>query len=146
MRAPGIGNELTAEPEASVSLSKEDIIEYQTILGSLIFLCQCTRFDIICFAVLQAARFMSKPTPAHMGVVKRILLYLGGTPDPHITYSLNSNFERIGFCDASYGTGNPKKASSTSGSMYFVSEGIVHFSTSIQTMRRNQQPRRSSSS
>ncbi|CAN0397043.1 unnamed protein product, partial [Ascophyllum nodosum] len=127
---PGIGNELTAEPDGSVPLSKEDTIEYQSIVGSLI-LCQCTHFDI-CFAVSQAARFMSKPISVHMGVVKRILHYLCGKPDIHVTYSRNSNFDLIGFCDASYGTGNPEKARSTSGSTYFLYVGVVHFSTSIQ--------------
>ncbi|CAM9483573.1 unnamed protein product, partial [Ascophyllum nodosum] len=128
---PVIGNELTAEPEGSVPLSKEDTIEYQRIVGSLISLCQCTRFDI-CFAVSQAAGFMSKPTPVQMGADKRILRYLRGKPNLHIIYICNSNFEFIGFWDASYGTGNPKKARSTSGSMYFLSGGIVHFSTNIQ--------------
>ena len=131
VHTPGIGNELTAEPEGSVPLSKEDTIEYQSIVGSLIFLCQCTRFDI-CFAVSQAARLMSKFTSVHMEAVKRILCYLRGKPDRHITYSRNSNFELVGFCDASYGTGNPEKTRSTSWSMYFLPGGIVHFSTSIQ--------------
>ncbi|CAM9465176.1 unnamed protein product [Sphacelaria rigidula] len=72
VHTPGIGNELTAEPEGSVPLDKDDILDYQSIVGSLIFLCQCTRVDI-CFAVSQAARFTSKPTSVHMGAVKRIL-------------------------------------------------------------------------
>ena len=43
VHTPGICNELTAEPEGSVPLSKEDTIEYQSIVGSVIFMCQCTR-------------------------------------------------------------------------------------------------------
>ncbi|CAM9120594.1 unnamed protein product, partial [Sphacelaria rigidula] len=128
---PGIGNELTAEPEGSVPLDKDDTLDYQSIAGSLIFLCQCTRVGI-CFAVSQAARFMSKPTSVHMGAVKRILRYLRGTPDIRITYSRNSSFELTGFCDASYGTGNPEKARSTSGSIYLLAGGVVHFSASVQ--------------
>ncbi|CAM9619114.1 unnamed protein product [Sphacelaria rigidula] len=72
VHTPGIGNELTAEPEGSVPLDKDDTFDYQSIVGSLIFLYQCTRVDI-CSAVSQAARFMSKPTSVHMGAVKRIL-------------------------------------------------------------------------
>ncbi|CAN0014387.1 unnamed protein product [Sphacelaria rigidula] len=131
VHTPGIGNELTAEPEGSVPLDKDDTLDYQSIVGSLIFLCQCTRVDI-CFAVSQAARFMSKPTSVHMGAVKRILRYLRGTPDIRITYSRNSSFELTGFCDASYGTGNPEKARSTSGSIYFLAGGVIHFSASVQ--------------
>ncbi|CAM9900949.1 unnamed protein product, partial [Sphacelaria rigidula] len=131
VHTPGIGNELTAEPEGSVPLDKDDTLDYQSIVGSLIFLCQCTRVDI-CFAVSQAARFMSKLTSVHMGAVKRILRYLRGTPDIRITYSRNSSFELTGFCDASYSTGNPEKARSTSGSTYFLSGGVIHFSASVQ--------------
>ena len=61
MHTPGIGNELTVEPKGGVPLSKEDTIEYQSIVGSLISLCQCTCVDI-CFAVSQAAGFITKPT------------------------------------------------------------------------------------
>ncbi|CAM9649209.1 unnamed protein product, partial [Ascophyllum nodosum] len=69
----------------------------------LIFLCQCTRNDV-CFALSQAARFMSNPTSVHIGAVKRILRYLHGTPHIHITYSCNIDFQLIGFFGASYGT------------------------------------------
>ncbi|CAN0087386.1 unnamed protein product [Sphacelaria rigidula] len=131
VHTPGIGNELTAEPEGSVPLDKDDTLDYQSIVGSLIFLCQCTRVDI-CFAVSQAARFMSKPTLVHMGAVKRILRYLRDTPDIRITYSRNRRFERTGFWDGSYGTGNPEKARSTSGSIYFLAGGAIHFSASVQ--------------
>ena len=60
--------------------------------------------------------------------------HLSGTPDLHITYSCNINFEIIGFCDASYGIGHLKKARSTPGSMYVLSGGVIHFSTGIQTI------------
>ena len=54
--------------------------------------------------------------------------YLTPTPwhtrSPHHLHSRNSNnFEIISFSDASYSTDNPEKAKSTSGSMYFLSEG-----------------------
>ncbi|CAM9872590.1 unnamed protein product, partial [Sphacelaria rigidula] len=75
---------------------------------------------------------MSKPTSVHMGAVKRILRYLRGTPDIRITYSRNSSFELTGFCYASYGTGNPEKVRSTSGSIYPPAGGVIHFSASVQ--------------
>ena len=55
-----------------------------------------------------------------MGAVKCILRLLCGTPYLFIIYSRNNNLELIGFCDASYGIGNPEKARSTSGRMYFL--------------------------
>ncbi|CAN0153104.1 unnamed protein product, partial [Ascophyllum nodosum] len=100
---PDIGNELATEPEGSAPLSKEDAIEYQSIMGPRICLCQSTRVGIY-FAVSQAARFMSEPISVYMRAVKRILRYLRGTPDLHTNCSCNSSFKLVGFCDASYGT------------------------------------------
>ena len=56
----------------------------------------------------------------------------GGDFGFHITYSRNINFKLVGFCDVSYGTGNSEKARPTSGSMYFISTGVIHASTNIQ--------------
>ena len=77
---------------------------------------------------------MGKPKSVHMGgPQEHIGLPLQHTRSPHHIYRCNSNFELIGFCDASYGTSNnPEKAGSTSGSMYFLSRGDMHFSTSMR--------------
>ena len=45
------------------------------------------------------------------------------TRSRHHLHNRNSNFEPIGFSDASYSTGNPEKATSTSGSIHFLSGG-----------------------
>ena len=73
------------------------------MVGSLIFLSQCTRFDIA-FSVTQVARYMSKPTTQHLAAVKRIFRYLKGTPDLPIVYrSSSKNLDLQGYCDSSYG-------------------------------------------
>ena len=59
--------------------------------------------------------------PVPMGTVKHIWRQLCATLDLRIASSRNSNFELIGFSDASYNTGNPEKAKSTSRSMHFLS-------------------------
>ena len=66
-----------------------------------------------------------------MKTVKRTFRYLRVTPDLNITYNCNINFGLVGFCDASYGTKNLEKARSTSGSMCFLSRGVIHFSARI---------------
>ncbi|CAM9388500.1 unnamed protein product [Sphacelaria rigidula] len=58
VHTPGIANQYTEEPEI-MFLDQEQTKQYQAMVGSLIFLAQCTRFEIA-FSVTQAARHMSK--------------------------------------------------------------------------------------
>lgn len=48
---------------------------YEPIPGSLVFLGQCTRWDIV-YTVCQLARAMSKPSGAHQVSAKHLLRYL----------------------------------------------------------------------
>ena len=98
---PGTGRELVGKPEGSEYLDEKETKEYQALIGSLIFLTTNTRFDIA-FAVMQSARFMSKPTSGHMIAAKRILWYLRGVPDLRITYSRSGNKELLGYSYSSY--------------------------------------------
>ncbi|CAM9820608.1 unnamed protein product [Sphacelaria rigidula] len=127
VHTPGIiNNTLPALEEHLLDL--QGMKQYQAMVGSLIFLSQCTRFDIA-FSVTQVARYMSKPTTEHMAAVKRIFRYLKGTPDLPIVYrSSRKNLELKGFADSSYGNeGLGGKMRSTSGTMFFSSERIYIF-------------------
>ena len=103
------------------------------MVRSLVFLAQSTRFDIT-FSVSQVARHMSKPSNQNLVAVKRIFRYLKGKPDLPLTYSTSRrNLDLKGFCDASYGNSSPEEnMRSTSGTLYFLSNGLVHFTSSLQ--------------
>ena len=58
---------------------------YQAITGSLMYVAQVTRYDIL-FSVNQLARATSKPSNAHMGAAKHVLRYLAGTINFDIAY------------------------------------------------------------
>ncbi|CAM9718771.1 unnamed protein product [Sphacelaria rigidula] len=73
-----INNTLPASEEHLPDL--QGMKQYQAMVGSLIFLSQCKRFDIA-FSVTQVARYMSRPTTQHLAAVKRIFRYPKGTPD-----------------------------------------------------------------
>ena len=103
-----IGKKLSARPGGSVLLNETMTKLYQAIVESLIFLTQCTRYDVA-FSTMQAARHMAKPTSVHMAAVKRILRYLRGTPNLAIVYKRGSSFDLTGYCDASYGMGTLEK-------------------------------------
>ena len=128
VHTPGTGN---SQPEGSVPLDEQATKLYQAMVGSLSFLTQCTRFDIA-FTTMQSARHMAKPTTVHMAGVERILRYLRGTPDLPIIYKRDSSFDLVGYCDASYGLGDPEKMRSVTGSMFFIAGGLVNFSSQLQ--------------
>ena len=93
---------------------------YQSITGSLMFLSQCTCYDIT-YSVNQFARAMSKPSKLHITAAKHFLRYLKGTMSLVLTYPTACS-QLTGFCDASWGhtLGNGK---STSGYLVPVYDG-----------------------
>ena len=66
--------------QQSEQLDAEQTKRFQAIVGSVIYLAQVTRYDIL-FAVNQLARAMTKPSKAHMTAAKHLLRYLAGTID-----------------------------------------------------------------
>ena len=82
---PGVGKELLLDQPEERLLSKEEKHRFQAISGSVMYVGQVTRYDIL-YAVNQLARAMSKPSKAHMATAKHLLRYLAGTVDFAITY------------------------------------------------------------
>ena len=96
VHVPGIGRELSAQPEGRVLLNETMTTLYQAIVGSIIFLTQYTRYDVA-FSTMQAARHMAKPTSVHMAAVKRILRYPRGAPNLAIVNKRGSSFDLTGY-------------------------------------------------
>ena len=63
--------------------------QYQSVVGTLLYLAMGTRPDIA-FAVSSVARFSAKPTQQHWTGVKRILRYLRGTADHGLAFTPHS--------------------------------------------------------
>ena len=64
---------------------------FQAIVGSVIYLAQVTRYDIL-FAVNQLARAITKPSKAHMAAAKHLLRYLAGIPTQNQLADLGTKF------------------------------------------------------
>src|SRR6185437_4520694 len=80
----------------------KDVTNYQSIIGSLIYLSTATRPDIA-YAVNQAAQSMQNPTEKDLIKVKRIIRYLKGTKRAKIRYTTEGKDRKIrGYSDASY--------------------------------------------
>ena len=98
---PGVGKELSLDQPEERPLSKEEKQRFQAITGSVMYLGQVTRHEII-YAVNQLARTMSKPAKAHMVAAKHLLRYLAGTVDFAITYKQGGS-KLTAFSDANWG-------------------------------------------
>ena len=75
---PGTGKTLDLKLGTPLDDSNKQL--YQEIVGSLLYLSTCTRWDIA-YVVMQLTRAMNNPKDEHMVAAKRVLRYLKGTPD-----------------------------------------------------------------
>ena len=94
---------------------KVDSIQYQSLIGSLLYAAIATRPDIA-QAVGVAAKYCKSPTEAHLTAAKRILKYLKGTSSVGIRFEESGNENLIGFSDANW-AGDLDDRHSTSGFM-----------------------------
>ena len=126
---PGVGKELSLDQPEEGLLSKEEKQRFQAITGSVMYLGQVTRYDIL-YAVNQLARAMSKPSKAHMAAAKHLLRYLAGTVDFSITFK-QGGFKLTAFSDANWGN-NPDNGKSMSSYIVFLSNAPVSFKVGLQ--------------
>ena len=128
---PGYGPELSAEQLKDKLLGAEATKLYQSITGSLLYLAQCTRYDL-CYAVNQLTRACSKPAEIHMTAAKRVLRYLRGTTDLPIVYK-RGKFRMVSYTDASFGA-NPDNRKSTTGYLFHLGGGLISFGSKTQSL------------
>ena len=131
VHTPGYGSELSNEQPEETLLGATATKLYQAIVGSVLYLTQCTRYDM-CYSVNQLTRACSKPAQAHMTAAKHALRYLKGHPDLPITFK-KGQFRLHGFTDASFGA-NPDTRKSTTGSIFFLSGGPISFGSKTQSI------------
>ncbi len=96
---------------------------YQSAIGSLLYLANCTRPDLT-FAVHKLAQFSKNPHQVHWKSVKRVFAYLKGTVNLGLGFQANSQQELEAYCDADY-AGDLDKRRSTSGHVLFSADGPI---------------------
>lgn len=106
-------------------LGERESRQYAELVGSLLYLSNCTRPDLA-FATGALARFMSAPTGQHAQAAKQVLRYLVDTHSQGITYSQQSGGGSglVGYGDADYG-GCVDTRRSTTGFVFVRSGGAV---------------------
>ena len=102
-------------------------VPYKVEVGSLMYAMVATRTDI---AVSVVSQFMSKPSPMHWAVVKRILRYLKGTLDVKLCLG-GMALTLKGYCDADW-SGDVNSRRSTTGYVFFLGQGAISWSSKRQ--------------
>lgn len=90
----------------------EDIREYQSIVGSLIYISTSTRPDIS-YAVSYLSKKLHKPSKQHYQLAKRVLRYLKGTIKLCLIFKVEEKVNLEVYCDASYAEDRETRKSHT---------------------------------
>ena len=118
----------SAEDKATMSA-----IPYLSAVGSLMYLCTCTRPDIA-YAVCLLARFSSNPGWSHWLAVKHLFRYLKGTLDMRLVYGPSASKELfLTYSDSDY-AGDTDTLRSTGAYIVKIGSGAVDWSSKLQTV------------
>jgi hypothetical protein len=110
-----------------------DPVEYQSMVGSLIYAAIATRPDIA-HAVGTLAKFNSSSNEAHLTAVKRVFRYLKGTQliiKLHLQYEA-SDKDMEGYSDADWAADSYDRRS-TSGNVFVMSNGAISWASQKQS-------------
>ncbi len=123
--------------DVNVKLTKEDgiskpvdPIQYQSLIGSLLYLAVATRPDIA-YAVGVLSKFCAKPTVAHLTAAKRVLRYLKGTQSLGLKYEGSVDESLTVYADADW-AGDLDDRHSTSGNVSIMGSGAVSWMSKKQ--------------
>ena len=104
---------------------------YNELVGSLIYLVQCTRPDLA-FAVGVLSRHLKNPTRRDWERAKRVLRYLKGTIDYGVQYREDRKMDELTlFSDADY-AGDKESRCSTTGYISTFVGGLISWKSQLQ--------------
>ena len=106
-----------------------DVVQYQSKVGSLIYVAIATRPDIA-YAVAALTKFNSSPTEAHLTAVERVFRYLKGTAQLPLQYQ-ETDVNVVGYSDADWAS-HADDRRSTSGNVFVMSGGAISWTSKKQ--------------
>ena len=107
-----------------------DISNYQSVIGLLLWLAQCTQPDIM-FQVIMLLQFQVDPQTEHWGAVKHLVQYLMETLYLRITINKANSSKFVVIFDASHANVQLQRKSAF-GCFVFLSDTPVVFTTNKQ--------------
>jgi len=130
----------TSPPNSIPDICDEDIkLNFQRLVGSLIYLAICTRPDIA-YVAMALGQYNASPTRTHLLAAKGVLRYLAGTPDLSLTLGmdqpdLSTPVQGFAMCcgltDADWAT-DEKDRRSISGYCFYFLNSLVSWSATKQ--------------
>ena len=105
-------------------------LEYSRILGSLMYVMNCTRPDIA-YSVSKLSRYTSNPGKDHWTAILRVLGYLKYTQNYGLHYTRYPAVPE-GYCDANW-ISDTKDSKSTSGYVFTLGGAAISWKSSKQT-------------
>jgi hypothetical protein len=106
-----------------------DDVPYRALVGSLLYIANCTRPDIA-YAVGVLCRHMNSPTKADWNAAKGVVKYLSKTQKMGITYT-KGGAALVGYTDSDYG-GDTETRRSTTGYAFILGGGAVSWNSKLQ--------------
>jgi hypothetical protein len=103
---------------------KLQIKEYQTKIGTFIWLMVSTRLDIS-FITIKLGRHAKNHGDMHFQALKRVFRYLTGSRHLSISFSPNEDWALSGYCDADWADPYSEKGLSTSGFVLKMAGGPI---------------------
>ena len=101
------------EPEANPgTATATQRLEYQSIIGSLLYIMLGTRPDIS-YVVIKIVQFSANPSPKHTNAARYILRYLKTTRTKRLVYDGDSNKGLIAFTDSDWASDKISRRSQT---------------------------------
>ena len=126
---PGYGSEISNNKPEDTLLNQEKTRKYQGIVGSLMYIAQVLKYDIM-YATGQLVRPMAKPSKVHMVAAKHTLRYLAGTTNFSITYKKNSS--KLATFSTLNWANNPDNGKSTSSYVTMLANAPMSFRSGLQ--------------
>ena len=121
------------EATSDESLPPHLIQQYQQLVGSCLYISDCTRADLA-FAVGRLCRHMSRPTANDLQQCKRVLRYLNGDPARPLIYQKSTKPEEAMvatiYTDASWADDAPT-GRTTAGFASFINNGLVSWKSKL---------------
>ena len=136
-KTPAASVPISTDPDG---ISHNEIWEYRSLVGMLMFLANNTSRPDIAYATHQCARFSHSPKASHSLAIKRIVRYLKGTPEMGIIMTPTKTLTVDCYVDADFAglfgaedSQNPICAKSRTGYVLFLANCPLMWVSKMQT-------------